>query len=359
MHVKGGAAGDAVRELAHARWTEAGAQSTDQSLTSTLLRSSHEIVFELRDGEPVMHFVSWALDPELFELELTPSWELTGFDDAEDVKYYLALGLIYNVPVLPNTSGDEVVLADYYRSLIQDGVVRKDSEGGDVRIALTRYGGTLGQAGEIVESLSGDQGLSAGEMRVLREALEQRASQHAEAARVLTGLRAAISELAALLGQDELAEADLQSCLTRNPLLFGTNYREVKPKHQLGNQYEMDYALVRLGGIVDLVEIERSTDPLYTQRGDPSARLVHAEQQVLDWLAWIDEHGAYARKYLPGLERPVGYVVIGRDASLGSIGIERLKRRNTALAGSFEILTFDALLRRAEALLQALTGRGE
>jgi hypothetical protein len=55
--------------------------------------------------------------------------------------------------------------------------------------------------------------------------------------------------------------------------------------------------------------------------------------------------------------RPVGYIVIGRDRALGDTGREKLTRRNAAFAGRLEILTFDDLARRAEALLRNLTGR--
>jgi Domain of unknown function (DUF4263) len=355
MLVKGGASGDQVRALAKARW-EALPQE-DQMLVSQLLRGAREIIFELRDAEPILTFVGWAFDPESFEFVLGASWELFGFDDAEDVKFYLSLALIEDVQVFPNSSDDEVSLAEYYRSLIQEGVVRRDASGGDVRIALTRYGGELGKAGDVLEGLSRREALSPGEMRVLQVALEQRSAEHAEAAKVLAGLRAGIKELGELLTREKVVEAELQSCLTRNPLLFGTHYREVKPKHCLGNQYEMDYALVRLAGFVDLVEIERSSDSVYNQRGDPSGRLVHAEQQVLDWLAWIDEHASYARKYLPGVERPAGYIVIGRDSALSGAGREKLTRRNAAFAGRLEILTFDDLARRADALLRTLTSQ--
>ena len=62
----------------------------------------------------------------------------------------------------------------------------------------------------------------------------------------------------------------------------------------------MDYALERRSGLVDLVEIEASHHFLFTLRGNPRQHLIHAEQQVLDWLHWIEAHGAYARERLGG-----------------------------------------------------------
>ena len=79
--------------------------------------------------------------------------------------------------------------------------------------------------------------------------------------------------------------------------------------------------------------------------------LVHAEQQVLDWLDWIERHGELARRDLPQLQRPVGYVVIGRDDTLDEDAQRRLRQRNAMLAPSIEIMTYDGLLSRAKALL--------
>ena len=91
-----------------------------------------------------------------------------------------------------------------------------------------------------------------------------------EAARALAALRAAIAELDAQLALPDRDESALQRILTRNPALFGAEYRRVLPKHTLGSEYEMDYALERVSGLVDLVEIEPSTLRLYTQAGNPT-----------------------------------------------------------------------------------------
>ena len=88
--------------------------------------------------------------------------------------------------------------------------------------------------------------------------------------------------------------------------------QRVIPKYRLGGDYEMDFALEQPSGLVDLVEIEPSTFPLYTRSGNPRSELVHAEQQVLDWLEWLEANSRLARDDLPGMMRPVGQVIIGR-----------------------------------------------
>lgn len=119
----------------------------------------------------------------------------------------------------------------------------------------------------------------------------------------------------------------------------------------------MDYALERASGLVDLVEIEASTHALFNQKGNPSEHLVHAEQQVIDWLNWIEQNSAYARVKLPGLMQPVGYVIIGRSGNLSSDDRQRLHRRNIIFRNSIIILTYDDLLSRAELLLSILEGK--
>ena len=55
----------------------------------------------------------------------------------------------------------------------------------------------------------------------------------------------------------------------------------------------MDYALERHSGLLDLVEIESSSLELFTKDGNPRKELVHAEQQVFDWLEWMEANGSY------------------------------------------------------------------
>jgi hypothetical protein len=198
--------------------------------------------------------------------------------------------------------------------------------------------------------------LSPAELLVLRGAVQREFEARDEAGRLLASLRAGIQELTVELQAEAANEGELQACLTRNPLLFGLDYHRVIPQHRLGAEYVMDYALERVSGFVDLVEIEASAHALYTQQHKPTAALVRAEQQVLDWLDWIERNADYARQSLPGVQRPLGYVVIGRSSSLSEEDQARLRRRNTTLQGSVQVLTYDDLLARAQMMLDRLQG---
>ena len=76
----------------------------------------------------------------------------------------------------------------------------------------------------------------------------------------------------------------------------------------------------------------------------------------MNWLAWLERYGGLARRDLPELQRPSGYVVIGRDDGLGDEGVARLRQRNSLFGGAVEVLTYDGLLQRVEALLRRLEG---
>lgn len=179
----------------------------------------------------------------------------------------------------------------------------------------------------------------------------QREQAVAEAVRAIGNLRAATAALS-----DEVRdEAALQRCLTQYPVLFGLQYRAVVPKYRLGKDFEMDYALEQLGGFVDCVELEPSNLRLYTRAGNPTKELVHAEQQVLDWLEWLEANSRLARDDFPGLMRPLGQVVIGRRHSLVKADLTRLRRRNAAWRGSLAVLTYDDLLDRGLHMLDVLT----
>jgi len=191
--------------------------------------------------------------------------------------------------------------------------------------------------------------------RLSRAEAFRRIVDNRRAGDVAAALRRGCSELASVLRGGDVNEAVLQTCLSRHPLLFGADYREVRSKHRLGAEYELDYALIRQNGSVDLVEIERTSAPLYNRRGDPSGKLVHAEQQVLDWLSWISDNPRYAAEHLPGIGQRMGYVVIGRDSALDDAARVKLRWRNHFFRGTPEILTFDDLLRRGTDLFRTLT----
>lgn len=181
----------------------------------------------------------------------------------------------------------------------------------------------------------------------------------AEERRVLSELEAAIKEFDKLLAS-EPAEGIVQTFLgiKRNRILLHTAARRVTPEVSLGSEYRVDFVIELPQQRYVLVEIERPQDELYTRAGDPAYRLKHGQQQIEDWIDWLDENKDYARKNIPALEyiKELEYwLIIGRRSSMSERHRKALARKNAELH-RIAIRTFDDLLEEAQAHLNNLRG---
>lgn len=167
---------------------------------------------------------------------------------------------------------------------------------------------------------------------------------------LIQSLDQAISMLSGILSEYNVREQTLQECLEQNPILFGIEYRAVRKQLELGSEYRLDFALERWDGTCDMLEIEPSNAKLFISNNSPSAKLVHAEQQVLDWLRWASKFPDYAGRDFPGLSDPYGIVIIGRRNDLTSIQKDQLKQRNRLWRTRLMILTYDDLLAKAQTM---------
>lgn len=329
---------------------------TAHGFLHTLLQSSKEIIFDIENNEPQFHFVHYALDAETLDIVLSASITIAGLEK-DDILNLLAWATLYHIPLFPNT--DEVLpkLLEYHQMLLKEGFAIKSETGEELRCQL----GSVIQPNfdlelkELLNSVSPTQFLTPVNSQLLKESLTKSFHELQAAYGVLNNLKLAIGELYEILQLEKANEKYLQDCLSQNPILFGAEYCRVIPQHRLGSEFVVDYALEKVSGVIDVVEIESSVHKLYTKKGDPSSGLIHAEQQVLDWLNWIETESSYARRNLPGLQQPVGYVIIGRSISLTDRDRCRLNRRNATYRGSIVILTYDDLLERAKNLLDMLS----
>jgi hypothetical protein len=300
-----------------------------------------------------MTFVEYVIDATRGCLVLAPSWKALDLDD-DGVKSLLASAVSLDIPVYPNDDVAVGQLARLYASLYTDGfVVEVDGE-------KHQYVWSGNSRGIAYDSNSGRWAVEPTESVFPADALalaitaNERLESTSEAIRILAGLRAGIDELARLLDDPIRDEGRLQRCLTSYPVLFGLHYRRVIPKYSLGSDFEMDFALELTSGLVDLVEIEPSSFPLYTRAGNPRAELVHAEQQVLDWLEWLEANARLAGGDFPGMMRPVGQVIIGRRNLMSDSDRKRLRQRNALWKRSVVVSTYDDLLDRARNMLNIL-----
>lgn len=200
---------------------------------------------------------------------------------------------------------------------------------------------------------------STSEISYYKSKLMSKLKQLDNAQYVINSLKEGINQLSTLLESPKRNENALQKTLTNYPILFGVEYTRVIDKQRFGSEYEADYVLERYNGLYDIVEIEASTLKLYTKQGNPKSELVHAEQQIMDWLEWIEHNNPYAREKLQELYSPKGYVVIGRSKTLTPENKEKLRRRNLVFRDKIEIITYDDLLDNAKSLLDFLTGDNE
>jgi hypothetical protein len=348
---------DSLHELIARRQKEAAERDQERPELSTwdIVKSSKEAIYhEGDDGQPIITFIQFSLNLESGYIELSRSWETVDLNP-DELKGLLADAHALDVPVYANTPADEPGLMAAYESLVEDGVDVPDEDGESVRVVMTS---TNPGRHVKLDALSAVHPLPPAQVARIRGALEEERSQYLSADKLLKTLRSGIDRLGEELARENRNESNLQRILTSYPLLFGLEYVRTLPKHQLGGEYEMDYALERLDGVVDLLEIEASTHRVFTKGRNPSQHLVHAEQQVLDWLEWIDSNGEYARtgpKGLSGLVRPVGYVLIGRSDDWSSGDHARLRRRNQAMSGSIRVITYDYLLDYARHVFRRLT----
>jgi hypothetical protein len=165
-------------------------------------------------------------------------------------------------------------------------------------------------------------------------------------------LREILSEYMRLLEQSPVREHVLQTYLTNHPILLNPSYRAVHPQFRLGAEYVADFVIETYDGNCTLVEIEKPTDRLYLNNGDPSSALTHAEQQVLNWQSWVRQNVANLR-YESNLvmNDPEGLAVIGRRSQLNGDEIQKLDERNRSLRGHLQIVTFDTLSVRLAQIL--------
>jgi hypothetical protein len=149
--------------------------------------------------------------------------------------------------------------------------------------------------------------------------------------------------------KSEAREEEYQKFLTANPIFLDPLASQLISKQRLGDDFITDYVLERITGDYIAVEIEKPTDPIFTQAGDFTHQFTHAFGQVIDFIEWVEQNIAYAQKKLPGIASPKGLLVIGMRATLTSAQTDKL-RRFAKNSSSINILTFDDLLSNAKSL---------
>ncbi len=326
-----------------------------------MIESSKELIYNVEKGKPLFHVIGYSYNVSMALLELSHIVDIladgkTEKEMNEDIKYTLAIASIYEIPVYPNTEELSEELSRYYHSMMVNGFEAPDGKGGKLSFKLKKSPGSKIDSIHYLNDIALNEPLHPSDIALIRKAVQKELGKLNKANQLISSLELAINELKNLLKGKNRNESKLQSCLTNNPILFGLEYQKSIPKYKLGKEYEMDYALERYSGLIDVLEIESSNLQLFNKKGDPSQYLIHAEQQVMDWLHWIERNHPYARESLPGITRPIGFVVIGRSETLDLKNKQKLLHRNILFRSNIEILTYDDLMKKAETMLNILTG---
>jgi len=323
-----------------------------------LMKMTRELVFDIKDGIPVFHYICAMLDTKELELSYHHLLDSVIEGDKDDIEKEiintLGLATALEVPVYPNNQKVEKELSNYYQKLIKNGFTAPDEKGNPVKLVPVNSKKTDDFNIDNFSKTDLTKFWSPTDLLILKEVVKEEFLKLNNAHRTLTMLEIAIEELENLLDTSKRNENSLQVCITQNPILLGLDYSKIIPKHKLGSEFEVDYALEKYNGLIDLMEIESSNLNIFTKQGNPTSYLVHAEQQVIDWLDWVEKNNSYARKGLEGLISPKGFVIIGRSSSLTEKTKASLIRRNKAFNGIISILTYDDVLIKAKHLRNIL-----
>ncbi len=180
--------------------------------------------------------------------------------------------------------------------------------------------------------------------------LDPRASARREYATLLT-------EFKALLESDPELEQVLQTFLQRHPILLCPTHVQMWPKLALGATIT-DFVFRDATHEYVLVELERSTLPLFRQDGHPTAALTHAHGQILDWKRYLEDNLQTVQRELglTGIStNPNGLLVIGRSSSLEPRDRRKLQTMMNE-SPKLRIMTYDDVYHNARAVLENLLG---
>lgn len=157
-----------------------------------------------------------------------------------------------------------------------------------------------------------------------------------------------------LINRKDITEKEVQTFLQENPMILDFKAVDVHPQYSLGGELKVDFMIESkavYGRKYIIVEIKKPTDKLYTRKGDQTAILTHARQQVEDTLRWINENKEFLNRRLSDISSTSGIVIIGRNRTLNSEDRKRLIQTNKNIQ-AYQIKTYDEILEENKALIE-------
>ncbi|WP_248914296.1 Shedu anti-phage system protein SduA domain-containing protein [Pseudomonas moorei] len=160
-------------------------------------------------------------------------------------------------------------------------------------------------------------------------------------------------ELCHLLGRVGTRERDLHNFLKRHTQVLDSHVAAVHSEVRIG-KYRADLVLKyhQSDKRVVLVELEPHSAQIFTKRNSLRHKVIHAVQQVQDWIREIHNNASNLPKWLEGNYTAEGMVVIGRSKDLTQEQKDTLMIHNAK--SDIKILTYDDLLERFQRLIEVL-----
>jgi len=166
-----------------------------------------------------------------------------------------------------------------------------------------------------------------------------------------------LSDFKALLDSRPEREEVLQTFLKENSRLLCPAQTKMWPKLPLGPNIT-DFVFREAPSVYLLVELEKSTHPLFRKDGRPKSELQVAIDQITDWKRYIEDNlrSVQAEQGLDGISsNPRSLVVIGRSHTLSGDNRRKLTTMGNLLP-KLRIMTYDDVYDNAKAMIENMFG---
>ena len=167
------------------------------------------------------------------------------------------------------------------------------------------------------------------------------------------GLSGAYLEFCHLLAKRRKREADLHAFIERHPEMLDGHAAKVHSEVRIGD-FRADLVLryEQSDKRVVLVELEMDNAPIFNKKGRLRSAVVHASQQIEDWIGAIRANDPRMPDWLKETYAVEGLVVIGRSTTLDDDARKTLFNLNSNRV--VKIITYDDLLERLNRLIATL-----
>lgn len=156
-----------------------------------------------------------------------------------------------------------------------------------------------------------------------------------------------------LLNRRRKREADLHAFMKRYPIALDGHHAKVYSEVTIGSyRADLVFCYEQSDKRIVLVELEMDSAPIFNKKNRPRHEVVHAAQQVEDWISAIRQNTLGLPDWLNGAYVVEGLVIVGRSTALNDHQKQALFNLNSNRL--VKIITYDDLLLRLSNLIASL-----